>query len=54
MTEVLHGRRTGLVSLGLLVMLWASSNGMMSLMTTMNVVYDVTERRPWWKRLLGR
>jgi membrane protein len=51
-TEVLRGRRTGLVSLGLLVTLWASSNGMMSLMTTMNVVYDVTERRPWWTRRL--
>ena len=51
-TEVLHGRRTGLVSLGLLVTLWASSNGMMSLMTTMNAVYDVTERRHWWTRRL--
>lgn len=52
MTEVLGARRTGLVSIGLLVTLWASSNGMVSLMNTMNVVFDVTERRPLWKRRL--
>jgi membrane protein len=52
MTEVLGARRTGLVSIGLLIMLWASSNGMVSLMNTMNVVFDVTERRPLWKRRL--
>jgi len=51
-TEVLRVRRTGLVSLGLLVTLWASSNGMLSLMKTMNVVFDVTERRSLWKRRL--
>jgi membrane protein len=50
--EVLSVRRTGLVSIGLLVTLWASSNGMVSLMSTMNVVYDVTEPRPWWTRRL--
>jgi membrane protein len=52
MTEVVGARRTGLVSIGLLVMLWASSNGMVSLMNTMNVVFDVTERRPLLKRRL--
>jgi membrane protein len=52
MTEVLGARRTGLVSIGLLVTLWASSNGMVSLMNTMNVVFDVTERRPLLKRRL--
>src|SRR5947208_9558844 len=54
LTEVLSHRRSGLVSLGLLVTLWASSNGMVSLMQTMNVVNDGTERRSWWRRrLLG-
>jgi membrane protein len=52
MTEVVGARRTGLVSIGLLVTLWASSNGMVSLMNTMNVVFDVTERRPLLKRRL--
>ena len=50
--EVLRVRRTGLASIGLLVTLWASSSGMVSLMSSMNVVYDITESRPWWKRRL--
>ena len=52
LSEVLRARRTSLVSLGLIVTLWASSSGMVSLMSTMNVVYDITEPRPWWKRRL--
>src|SRR5262249_41214189 len=52
LSEVLSQRRTGLVSLGLLITLWASSNGVMSLMSTMNAVYGVLERRAWWKRRL--
>ena len=50
--EVLSTRRTGLASLGLLITLWATSNGMVSLMRSMNVVYDVTDRRSWWERRL--
>jgi membrane protein len=50
--EVLRGQRTGLLSLGALVALWAGSNGMASVMTTLNVAYDVQETRPWWKRRL--
>jgi membrane protein len=52
LTEVLHARRSGLLSLGALVALWASSNGMVSVMQTMNMVFDVEERRPWWKQRL--
>lgn len=50
--EVLQGNRTGLLSLGALVALWAGSNGMASVMSTLNVAYDVKESRPWWKRRL--
>jgi membrane protein len=50
--EVLRVRRTGLASLGLLVTVWASSSGMVSLMSTMSIVYDVRDRRAWWKRRL--
>jgi membrane protein len=50
LTEVLSVRRTGLVSLGALITLWASSNGMVSVMNTMNRVWGVKEHRPWWKR----
>ena len=52
LTEVLTARRTGLVSLGALITLWAGSSGMVSVMNTMNVVWDVKEHRPWWKRRL--
>jgi len=51
-SEVLTTRRGGLLSIGALVALWASSNGMVSIMTTMNAVCDVAERRAWWKRRL--
>ena len=50
--EVLQGSRGGLLSLGVLGALWAGSNGMSSVMTTLNVAYDVRESRPWWKRRL--
>ena len=50
--EIVSERRGGLVSLGLLGALWASSNGMASVMSTMNRVWGVRERRSWWKRRL--
>lgn len=50
--EVLRGGRSGLLSIGALAALWAGSNGMASVMTTLNVAYDVGESRPWWKRRL--
>lgn len=50
--ETLEGGRSGLLSLGALLALWAGSNGMASVMSTLNVAYDVEEMRPWWKRRL--
>lgn len=52
LSEILQGNRSGLLSLGALIALWAGSNGMVSVMTTLNVAYDVEESRPWWKRRL--
>jgi membrane protein len=52
LTEVLQGQRGGLLSLGALLALWAGSNGMASVMTTLNVAFDVKESRPWWRRRL--
>jgi membrane protein len=52
LAEVLQTNRGGLLSLGALLALWAGSNGMVSVITTLNVAYDVTEWRPWWKRRL--
>jgi membrane protein len=50
--EVRRGSTGGLLSIGALAALWASSNGMGSVMTALNVAYDVDDARPWWKRRL--
>jgi membrane protein len=39
----------GLLSLSILVSLWAASSGMNALMRALNVAYEVEEGRPWWK-----
>src|SRR5262245_7591781 len=52
LAEVTHDRRQGLLSLGAAVALWSASAGMVSVMTALNIAYDVTEARPWWKRRL--
>lgn len=38
-----------LVGFGALGAIWAASGGMMALIRALNVVYDVTEQRPFWK-----
>lgn len=48
--EIVRGARGGLLSLGVLGALWAASNGMASIMSTLNAVYDAAETRPYWKR----
>ncbi|HYE92683.1 MAG TPA: YihY/virulence factor BrkB family protein, partial [Terriglobales bacterium] len=52
LSEIVDARRGGLASLGVLVTLWASSNGMASVMSTMNIVWGAAESRPWWRRRL--
>jgi membrane protein len=47
--EIVRGAHGGLLSLGVLGALWAASNGMASIMTALNAVYDVRESRPFWK-----
>jgi len=45
--EVVGERRGGLLTLGLVAALWASSTGMYAIMQQLNIVYDVAERRPF-------
>ncbi len=40
----------GLMSLGALLAAWAGSHIFGSLMSALNVAYDATETRPWWKQ----
>ena len=50
--EISQTKSAGKVSVGLLVTLWASSNGMTAIITSLNAVYNLDERRVWWKRRL--
>ena len=40
----------GLLSIGLLLTLWSASSLFMAIMDAMNVIFGVTEARPFWKR----
>jgi membrane protein len=50
--EVQAGARGGLLSIGALAALWASSAGMASVIYALNVAYGVEDPRSWWKRRL--
>lgn len=52
MIEVSNASSGGKISFGLLAALWAASNGMSAISTTLNSAYDVKETRPWWKQRL--
>jgi membrane protein len=39
----------GILTFGFLITIWSSSGAMVSIITTLNTAYDVTESRPWWK-----
>ena len=44
----------GIMSLGVLLAGWSGSNIFGALMGALNIAYDVTETRPWWKKQLLR
>ena len=50
--EITESKGGGKLSFGLLAALWAASNGMGAICTSLNVAYDVEETRPWWKARL--
>lgn len=39
----------GLLTLAFLFTLWSSSSAVVSMCSTLNTAYDITEGRPWWK-----
>jgi membrane protein len=51
-SEVVRGAGGGLLSIGALGALWGASRGVRSIITALNVVYDVQRPRPWWRRQL--
>lgn len=53
LAEIQRGASGGLLSVGAGIALWGASRGMVSIITTLNVVYGVTSPRPWWRRQLA-
>ena len=39
----------GLLTFAFLLTVWSSSAALMSMTSTLNAAYDITENRPWWK-----
>lgn len=50
--DISKAKGGGKLSFGILAALWASSNGMVALIKSLNVAYGVAEARPWWKQRL--
>ena len=42
----------GVLTFAFILAIWSSSGALVSIITTLNVAYDVTESRPWWKTRL--
>ncbi len=51
-TDISESSGSGKLSLGILLTLWAASNGMGAIIESLNAAYDLTESRPWWKTRL--
>lgn len=51
--EITGESRPGLLSLGILGVLWAASNSFNGLTIGLNKMYNIDEYRSWWKRRLG-
>jgi membrane protein len=47
--KLFTNKKTGLLSLGVLLALWSASSAVISVMNVMNRLYQVKEGRPFWK-----
>ena len=48
-TEISKSGSGGILTFGFLLTLWSSSGAMVSIITTLNAAYDITEGRPLWR-----
>jgi membrane protein len=49
LSEISRAANGGKLIFGVVAALWAASNGMSAIVSTLNVAYRVRETRPWWK-----
>lgn len=47
--DVTSQRHGGLLSFGLIFLIWSGSSGLYAIMHQLNITYDVKESRPFWK-----
>jgi membrane protein len=52
LAQISSGSQASLLTLGIAGAIWSSSAAMVAIIDALNHAYDVTERRPWWKRRL--
>ena len=52
MWELSSSSGGGKLSFGILAALWAASNGLSAITSSLNTAYDLKETRPWWKQRL--
>jgi membrane protein len=45
--KISEDRAGGLLTIAFLITLWSSSGAVVSMCTTLNAAYDITDRRPW-------
>lgn len=50
--QVTARHHQGVLSLSILALLWSSSAGMESIITSLNKAFDMPQSRPWWKEKL--
>jgi membrane protein len=50
--SISNSDKGGVLTFAFLLTLWTSSGAMVSIITTLNAAYDITEGRPWWKMRL--
>jgi membrane protein len=46
--QVVNVRRTGLMTVSILVAVWTASSGLEALRTALNYAYGIEDARPWW------
>ena len=49
MSKIAQSNAGGILTIAFLFTLWSSSSAIVSMCSTLNAAYDITEGRPWWK-----